>query len=186
LDCPDTSFTISSIFSAFLLSTSYLTDEPLTLDHQQRFFTGWGHIPPANVIRSAKHPISTAESAKGITRLQQPPDEPSMEKNLKTPSLGLIWTNQLACRIALSKSPVYSSPIPAAQSLLDQMVTGTLGQEDNGELGKEKEIIGWKRYLRVVFASWAAPTLDNSGEGRKFEVWEGGIRSTQEKSTENG
>jgi DNA repair protein RAD57 len=43
----------------------------LTLDHQQRFFTGWGD----------KHPL----------RLE----------NMKTPALGLAWANQVSARIVL-------------------------------------------------------------------------------------
>ncbi|KAF2428058.1 P-loop containing nucleoside triphosphate hydrolase protein [Tothia fuscella] len=48
-----------------------ITPDPLTLDHQQRWFTGWGDIPDST--------------------------------NHKTPSLGLVWTNQIAARIALIK-----------------------------------------------------------------------------------
>ncbi|KAK0303523.1 DNA repair protein rhp57 [Friedmanniomyces endolithicus] len=95
------------------------TDDPLSLDHQQRFFTGWG-------------------------------DEPSIT-NLKTPSLGLAWTNQLGARIALLKSPVYAVR-PYAP-------------------GEEPEIEGWERTCRVVFGEWC-------GEGRVgFEIWKGGVRA---------
>lgn len=95
------------------------TDDPLALDHQQRFFTGWG-------------------------------DDPSVT-SLKTPSLGLIWTNQLATRIALLKEPVYEDKVYAA--------------------GDERNLIGWNRSCKIVFSAWC-------GEGRTvFEIWEGGIRS---------
>ncbi|CZT19851.1 related to RAD57 protein [Ramularia collo-cygni] len=95
------------------------TDDPLALDHQQRFFTGWG-------------------------------DDPSIT-NIKTPSLGLVWTNQLATRIALLKEPVYEDKIYAA--------------------GDERNLIGWTRSCKVVFSAWC-------GEGNTvFEIWEGGIRS---------
>ncbi|KAK0269002.1 DNA repair protein rhp57 [Friedmanniomyces endolithicus] len=95
------------------------TDDPLSLDHQQRFFTGWG-------------------------------DEPSIT-NLKTPSLGLAWTNQLGARIALLKSPVYAVRPYAS--------------------GEEPEIEGWERTCRVVFGEWC-------GEGRVgFEIWKGGVRA---------
>lgn len=46
--------------------------EPLTLDHQQRWFTGWGDVA-------------------------------GVSEGLKTPSLGLVWTNQIACRVALTR-----------------------------------------------------------------------------------
>ena len=54
----------------------------MTLDHQQRFFTGWGDDPP-----SLRHVIG--------------------EESLKTPSLGLVWSSQIACRVVLKKRPVY-------------------------------------------------------------------------------
>ncbi|GJD01842.1 DNA repair protein RAD57 [Colletotrichum higginsianum] len=50
----------------------------LALDHQQRWFTGWG-------------------------------DDPFADYGLKTPSLGLVWSTQIACRIALFKKPVYGA-----------------------------------------------------------------------------
>ncbi|KAK1761430.1 putative dna repair protein rad57 protein [Echria macrotheca] len=49
----------------------------LTLDHQQRWFTGWGDDPDGS-----DHPM-------------------------KTPSLGLIWASQISARIALFKRPVH-------------------------------------------------------------------------------
>lgn len=52
----------------------------LSLDHQQRWFTGWGDDP---------HPSSRSTSM------------------LKTPSLGLVWATQVSCRIALFKAPRY-------------------------------------------------------------------------------
>jgi DNA repair protein RAD57 len=50
-----------------------LSPDPLALDHQQKWFTGWGD------------------------------NQYEPEHAQKTPSLGLVWTNQLACRIALLK-----------------------------------------------------------------------------------
>ena len=50
--------------------------EPMTLDHQQRWFTGWGDLPASKAATDGR---------------------------LKTPSLGLVWTNQLGCRIALTR-----------------------------------------------------------------------------------
>ncbi|KAK3320820.1 DNA repair protein RAD57 [Cercophora scortea] len=49
----------------------------LLLDHQQRWFTGWGDD------------LSSADYA------------------LKTPSLGLVWSTQISARIALFKRPAY-------------------------------------------------------------------------------
>ncbi|KAK1809729.1 DNA repair protein rhp57 [Friedmanniomyces endolithicus] len=104
------------------------TDDPLSLDHQQRFFTGWG-------------------------------DEASIT-NLKTPSLGLAWTNQLAARIALLKAPVYAVR-PYAP-------------------GEEPEVEGQERRFRVVFGGWC-------GEGRVgFEIWRGGVRAVGEEPEVKG
>lgn len=97
------------------------TDDPLSLDHQQRFFTGWGD-DPASI-------------------------------NMKTPSLGLTWTNQLSARIALLKQPVYAVKAYRA--------------------GDERDLIGWQRACKIVFSAWC-------GEGKTdFEIWQGGIRSVQ-------
>lgn len=95
------------------------TDDPLGLDHQQRFFTGWG-------------------------------DEESAA-NMKTPSLGLTWTNQLSARIALLKQPVYEDKMYAP--------------------GDERNVIGWKRSVKTVFSPWC------SESNTPFEIWEGGIRN---------
>lgn len=95
------------------------TDDPLALDHQQRFFTGWG-------------------------------DDPSTT-NLKTPSLGLTWTNQLGARIALLKLPLYD--------------------DDRAyEAGEDRVIAGWRRTAKVVFAAWCAEAQAD------FEIWQGGVR----------
>lgn len=95
------------------------TDDPLALDHQQRFFTGWG-------------------------------DDPTII-NLKTPSLGLTWTNQLGARIALLKHPLYD----------DDRVY---------EAGEDRVIAGWRRTAKVIFAAWCAETQAD------FEIWQGGVR----------
>lgn len=111
-------------YEAFL-STSY----PLALDHQQRFFTGWGDDP-------MPHPSAT----------------------LKTPSLGLTWTNQLATRIALIRMPVY---------------------EDRAyQPGEDKSVAGWKRTMKIVFSAW-------SGAGEtEYEIWKGGVRAVRGVSNE--
>ncbi|KAE9969136.1 hypothetical protein EG327_010763 [Venturia inaequalis] len=82
-------------------STPSITPDPLTLDHQQRWFTGWGDLPPFTPGHNS----------------------------LKTPSLGLVWTNQIAARIALIKEG--------------------LGGSDSRKR---------RRWMRVVFAPWAGQT----------------------------
>jgi DNA repair protein RAD57 len=95
------------------------TDDPLSLDHQQKFFTGWGDNIALN--------------------------------NLKTPSLGLALTSQLATRVALTKIPVYKDKSYAA--------------------GEERELDRWSRTCRIVFSAWCPPA------DVPFEIFEGGIRS---------
>jgi DNA repair protein RAD57 len=108
-----------------------LSPDPLTLDHQQKWFTGWGD--------------------------QQ--YEP--EHTQKTPSLGLVWTNQLACRIALIKQPVFASRPP---------LTAPVGENEWHE--EENHISKWRRWLKVVFAPWTPPSYDR---GVEFEILRSGI-----------
>lgn len=103
---------------------STTTPDPMSLDHQQRWFTGWGDDP---------HPSYTSS------------------KNVKTPSLGLIWTTQIACRIALIKKPVYG-----------RARNKTLEEGERGELVLRK----WRRWMKIVFAGWAM----ESGEGLEGSV----------------
>lgn len=108
-----------------------LSSDALTLDHQQCWFTGWGDI----------------QSDPAYT--------------LKTPSLGLVWTNQIACRIALSKRAVYASrPLVVTVNGEDQW------NEDENHISK------WRRWFKVVFAPWAPPT---EGRGVEYEVLKSGI-----------
>lgn len=109
-----------------------LSPDPLALDHQQCWFTGWGDI------RS------------------DPPH------TLKTPSLGIIWTNQIACRIALDKRPVVASrPWVIARDPHD------MADDDDAHISR------WRRYFKVVFAPWAPPS---EGRGVEYEVARSGVR----------
>lgn len=111
---------------------AFLSADPLALDHQQCWFTGWGDIP------------------------SDPPH------TLKTPSLGLVWTNQLACRIALLKRPVFAN----------RPLVVTVNGEDQWN-DEENHISKWQRWCKVVFAPWAPPS---EGRGVEFEVSASGIR----------
>ncbi|KAJ4237339.1 DNA repair protein rhp57 [Fusarium solani] len=115
----------------------------LMLDHQQRWFTGWG-------------------------------DDPHASYSLKTPSLGLVWSTQIACRIALFKRPVYGRSRQAAP----------IDADDDSDL-LAPTLKGWRRWMKVVFASHTAPTgqgLDNAVE---FEVTMGGLKSVDVKKAKN-
>jgi DNA repair protein RAD57 len=110
------------------------TSDPLSLDHQQRWFTGWGDDPsPYSLI----------------------------SKNMKTPSLGLIWTTQIACRITLIKRPVYGRAI-------------VVEEEENAP-----SLRRWRRWMKVVFA----PHTKESGAGLEgaveFEIKGEGVRAVK-------
>ncbi|KAG0647938.1 DNA repair protein [Hyphodiscus hymeniophilus] len=117
-----------------LQSIPVSTTDALNLDHQQRWFTGWGDDP---------HPSHLTI------------------QNMKTPSLGLIWTTQISCRIALIKRPVYGP--------------GLVADEDNDR--GEPVLRKWRRWMKVVFAPHAAvsgPGLDDAVE---FEIRGDGLRA---------
>jgi DNA repair protein RAD57 len=108
-----------------------LSPDPLALDHQQKWFTGWGD------------------------------SQYEQESTQKTPSLGLVWTNQLACRIALVKKPVFANKAPLT----------TVSGEDRWE--EENHVSKWRRWFKIVFAPWTPPS---EGRGVEFEIARSGIR----------
>lgn len=116
----------------------------LHLDHQQRWFTGWG-------------------------------DEPRSALALKTPSLGLVWSTQIACRIALIKRPVYGRPALAAIN------AAAMDEYEEGQAGAEATLRRWRRWMKVVFA----PHVGESGQGLEgaveFMVNNGGLKMVPPK-----
>jgi DNA repair protein RAD57 len=103
------------------------TMDPMSLDQQQRWFTGWGDDPRPSYVTI---------------------------KNLKTPALGLIWTTQIACRIALIKRPVYGP--------------GLVADEEN-ERG-EPVLRKWRRWMKVVFAPHVTPSGPGLQGAVEFEI----------------
>ncbi|KAI6088979.1 DNA repair protein RAD57 [Hypoxylon rubiginosum] len=111
-----------------------LAPAALLLDHQQRWFTGWG-------------------------------DDARSDVDLKTPSLGLVWTTQVAARVALLKRPAYGR-----KEVLD---------DEEGQ--STTALRNWRRWMKVVFAphvAGAGPGLDGAVE---FEVTMGGLRAVDRK-----
>ncbi|KAI5864266.1 DNA repair protein RAD57 [Durotheca rogersii] len=102
----------------------------LLLDHQQRWFTGWG-------------------------------DDFSHEHNLKTPSLGLVWSTQIAARVVLFRRPVYGRK-------------DVVADEDGGSTTTLKT---WRRWVKVVFAPHVAGTGPGIDGAVEFEVTMGGLRA---------
>ena len=97
----------------------------MTLDHQQRFFSGWGDVTTP------------------------------YDSNLKTPSLGLAWSSQISCRIALK--------IAAAADV------GTGPNYLSGNVWKPRKKT---RSMRLVFAPWTPSSVEV-----KFEIRKGGVFS---------
>lgn len=111
----------------------------LTFDHQARWFTGWGDDPRPSPI----HP-------------------------LKTPSLGLVWATQVACRIALYKAPRYGRSKYAQD---DDDVGG-----GGGAVAGMPTLKSWRRWLKVVFAPHIAAAGPGVEGATEFEINMGGLQ----------
>jgi DNA repair protein RAD57 len=122
LSLPTSSSTPEAPVSSAGYSELAAQESSLTHDFQQRFFTGWGDE-------------TTGNSSEG----------------LKTPALGLAWTNQIACRIAL-KMETWRPSANAHESTIITASSG--GGNQIWQEGKKR------RYLRLVFAPWTAATRD--------------------------
>ncbi|KAH9898791.1 DNA repair protein RAD57 [Xylariomycetidae sp. FL2044] len=119
----------------------------LLLDHQQRWFTGWGDVSPYHAPSSFN----------------------TLRHDLKTPSLGLVWSTQIASRIALFRRPVvYGRRAMASASASEQQHKGV-----------RKGAAGWRRWMKVVFAPHVAGTGPGLEGAVEFEVTMGGIRGVQ-------
>jgi len=120
---------------------SAVMDELMTLDHQQRFFTGWGDTRP------------TWNARLGI----------GSGPGYKTPSLGLVWANQIACRLALIKTTAAPAAARTELAILSSDLDGNSPSSH------------WQRHMKVVFAPWVK---SSDGErGVELIIWKGGIRA---------
>ena len=122
-------------------SAPIYTNSAMNLDHQQRWFTGWG---------DDEHPSHLSI------------------KNMKTPSLGLIWTTQIACRIALIKKAVYGPGLVADE------------ENDRGEPVLTK----WRRWMKIVFAPHVAASGPGLEGAVEFEIRADGLRAKR-KATDD-
>ena len=163
---------------------SHGNEDTLSLDHQQRFFTGWGDTPPPLVSQAYLSPIRSGQ----------------MVENLKTPSLGLVWTQQVDCRIAVLLDPMPREFVPEKEHIgslsLKEVgrdeAKGTTEEEANMEsvlsLGGRESRRKRRRWIKIAFCKWAkAHTLEGvvdgdrveEGRGLEIEIWGGGVRSVQ-------
>ncbi|OLN92212.1 DNA repair protein rhp57 [Colletotrichum chlorophyti] len=110
----------------------------LALEHQQRWFTGWG-------------------------------DDPYADHGHKTPSLGLVWSTQIACRIALIKKPVY----------------GVHRHVDDEADGRGVPALkNWRRWMKVVFAPHTKATGQGLDGAVEFAVTMAGLKAVTKKGTD--
>ncbi|KAK6361682.1 hypothetical protein TWF730_005396 [Orbilia blumenaviensis] len=126
-------------------------DLMMTYDYQAKWFTGWGE---------------------GIDDDDDIEDEVLLRAlgKLKTPMLGMSWTNLLDGRVALVKG---SAPRGSG---------GEAGEGEGGLVSEDGESEGrTRRWVKVVFAPWA-----ESGVLLEYEIWEGGVRSVRELDTGGG
>lgn len=119
--------------------------QALLLDHQQRWFTGWG-------------------------------DDPERQAGLKTPSLGLVWSTQIAARIALLRAPVYGR-----RAQQQQQTPAVAGDVDEYEDRGEAILRNWRRWMKVVFAPHVSATGQGLSGAVEFDVTMGGIRGVEKK-----
>ncbi|KAI1428856.1 DNA repair protein RAD57 [Xylaria sp. FL1777] len=137
----------------------------LSLDHQQRWFTGWGDDPPHHHHHHHAH------------------------ETLKTPSLGLVWTTQIAARIALFRRPAYGRKVVINNNDADDDDDDRADDHgarrfEDGDVGgagagAAPYVRSWRRWMKVVFAPHVpgtGPGLDGAVE---FEVVAGGLRGLE-------
>ncbi|KKK23265.1 hypothetical protein ARAM_003283 [Aspergillus rambellii] len=164
---------------------SYLVGNPvrngiLSLQHQQRFFTGWGDSP---------EPFICSTPSLGFQR-----------STAKTPTLGLVWSTQIACRIALKKEDWPASPaLPeseavhpgggrgggnAALSPPSNNAPSTTTANSSSHLHSippppqmiERPV---RRTMKLVFSPWSGGSPRGGGipDEVDFEIWKGGLRN---------
>ncbi|KAI9158389.1 DNA repair protein rhp57 [Paramyrothecium foliicola] len=129
----------SSLMPPFFSQDELPAPPALLLDHQQRWFTGWG-------------------------------DDPRNNHSLKNPSLGLVWSTQIAARIALFKRPVYGTTTRMAAPLQ--------ADDDDPDAGMPT-LRSWRRWMKVVFAPHVAASGPGVSGAVEFEITMGGLKGLQ-------
>ncbi|KAI9372694.1 P-loop containing nucleoside triphosphate hydrolase protein [Aspergillus egyptiacus] len=179
-----------------------IRNEILSLQHQQRFFTGWG---------DSSEPVSSSP----YPGLQRP--------TLKTPTLGLVWSTQIACRIALKKLDRSAEFGPAGPALDENSIYPGAEQVSSKEQADEavdgsdpkpspptasssedaattaspnkpaNEVVqpplpspsnsteqSIQRTMKLAFSPWAGGLVQEKAESQdevEFEIWKGGLRA---------
>lgn len=144
---------------------SYLVGNParneiLSLVHQQRFFTGWGDVP-------------LFVSDQDLSYYPAP--------SHKTPALGLVWSTQIACRIAFKKEDEEPPPLDHFETLsqaASSMNSGTQARssdEDDANADEDAEA-STKRGSRGSLTDPVSRT-ELEGNGAKSAVKSAGQRT---------
>lgn len=155
-------------------------NETLSLLHQQRFFTGWGDT--MEDLYESGH---------------------DQRSSLKTPALGLVWSSQIACRIALKKEE--SSPLDSEIALISEKSSWRVSQTSKEEDGRDKKEVNdsvmspgetafgdpatqmseatgkvTRRTMKLVMAPWTAGAgTENPRDEVDFVIGKGGFSSTR-------
>ncbi|GAP83857.1 putative DNA repair protein RAD57 [Rosellinia necatrix] len=137
----------------------------LSLDHQQRWFTGWGDDP-------YHHRRQHAEA-------------------LKTPSLGLVWSTQIAARVALFRRPAYGRKVVVG----DDSIATTAAADDyddvadwggGGGAAAGPYVKSWRRWMKVVFAPHVPGTGPGTEGAVEFDVVAGGLKAVERAGNKKG
>ncbi|KAI9845271.1 MAG: hypothetical protein M1838_001818 [Thelocarpon superellum] len=142
---------------------------PLTLDHQQRWYTGWGNAPYTSSSHNA---------------------------NAKTPSLGHVWSLQISARIALIKTARNRGHVPELDRIAQPLsspgqVRSAVDMSSQAKTKEDRSGVdhvpssGWKRKMDVVFAPWTKG-VGRSGDGVEFEISSAGVKGVGYVSDDGG
>lgn len=105
-------------------------------------------------------------------------DDPFSTLPLKTPSLGLVWTTQVAMRVALLKRASFVVQHRDGQQQHYRGDEGAADDYDADEGSAAMTKTTWRRWLKVVFAPHVAPSKGQEIVGAtEFEITMAGLRA---------
>ncbi|EEQ28348.1 DNA repair protein rhp57 [Microsporum canis] len=114
----------------------------LSLEYQQPFFTGWGQAPHSYL----------RDGSFGVPR------------GLKLPALGLIWTNQIGCRIVLKSKSVFQPQDINGLTLISQNSNSNT-QNSNKKISNNVKDFGEND--ATIHNDRSSPGHDKSAETRR-------------------
>ncbi|CAK7198911.1 DNA repair protein rhp57 [Sporothrix eucalyptigena] len=144
----------------------------LQLDHQQRWFTGWGDSP------------STYYGSNGGG---------DMGARNKTPSLGLVWATQLGMRVALIKASRIGGhggggggyrPVDGSGYGGDDDEYDESSSVDRHNTGAPRLRHSWRRWMKVVFAPHVAATGATSSSSTAPERYRSALAARMQGAIE--